>query len=92
MYIRCNWCKVLFGKYVIQIITIYDKYNSCLNRVKPCRVRVPLLGDKNARMNAKIYRDKWENENGIVKRRLLIYKNKSKHNTLYFGDLLGGKI
>ena len=91
LYIRCNWCKVLFGKYVIQIITIYDKYNSCLNRVKPCRVGVPLFGDKNARMNAKIYRDKWENENGIVKRRLLIYKNKSKHNTLYFGDLLGGK-
>lgn len=92
IYIRCEWCKVIFG-FVIQKITIYEKYQSCLDRVKPCRVRIPIMGDKVARMQAKTYVDNFRNQHGKISQHLLIYKNKSKHDTLFFGDLLknGGK-
>lgn len=87
-YIRCTFCKVLFGgRVVLQRVTLYDKYESCLNRVKPCRIRVPWR-DKEAQMSARIYRDNFYNQHGTVKTRWLIYRNKSKYNTHHFGDLL----
>ena len=92
IYIKCNSCVVLFGFLVIQDITIYDKYESCLNRVKPCKISVPLLADKNVKMSAEQYLDNFYNTHGSVKRRLLIYINKSKHDTYLFEKLLkGGK-
>lgn len=92
LYIRCEWCKLLFGKFVLQKITIYEKYDSCLNRVKRCRLHVPLFGSKEAKISAQIYRDNYTNTHGIIKSKLLLYKNKSLHNTLYFGDLLSKKV
>mgnify|MGYP003292517534 CR=1 FL=1 len=89
-YIRCNKCIVLFGKWVIQVITIYDKYQSCLDRIAPCRVHLPLMASREDKDKVRMYLDDWKNKNGSVQRRLLIYKNKSSHNTLYFGDLLSG--
>lgn len=86
-YIRCRWCKVIFG-IVFQGITLYDKAESCQSRVRPCRVRVPLF-NKEAQTQAQIYRDTFYNQHGEVKNKLLIYRNKSKHDTLYFGRLLG---
>lgn len=71
---------------VIQLITIYDKASSCQDRVRPCRVKVPLM-NKEAQTNADIYRDKFFNTYGNVKRKLLIYHNKSKHDTYYFEKL-----
>lgn len=87
-YIRCRKCFFLFG-FVIQTITLYDKYESCLNRINPCRVRVPFLAKKEVKMNAQLYLDNFYNQNGEVKNKLLIYRNKSKHDTYYFGKLLG---
>lgn len=92
LYIRCEWCKVLFGKWVLQKITIYEKYESCLNRVKRCRLNVPLFGSKEAKMSAQIYKDNYRNTHGVIKSKILLYRNKSLHNTLYFGDLLSKKI
>lgn len=71
---------------VIQLITIYDKASSCQDRVRPCRVRAPFL-NKEAQTNAEIYRDKFFNTYGNVKRKILIYHNKSKHDTYYFEKL-----
>lgn len=88
-YIRCRWCKVIFG-IVFQGIRIYDKAESCQKRVRPCRVRAPLF-NKEAQINALIYRDNFFNTHGEVKDRLLVYRNKSNHDTLYFGRLLGVK-
>lgn len=88
IYIRCRRCFVLFkGKLVIQAITTYDKYQSCLDRVKPCRIRVPML-NKEAQTNARIYRDNFFNQHGEVRNRILIYRNRSKHDTYYFERLL----
>lgn len=94
-YIRCRWCKVLdlkFIKIVFQGITLYDKYQSCCDRVKPCRVKVPLL-NRVARMNALTYRDNFENTHGSVKNKFLIYVHKGDYNTYHFYDLLKwGKV
>lgn len=90
-YITCRRCWYL-GGLVIQWITIYDKMQSCIDRVQPCRVRVPLL-NKEARVQAQIYRDKFFNQHGTVENHILIYFNRSEHDTYFFGKLFkkGGK-
>lgn len=102
-YIRCLWCKVLFSKkdkktgkktggLVIQKITIYDKYEACLNRVKPCRVKIPLLANRELRLRYQMHIDTFEERNGKVKNKILIYFNKSSYDTNYFrGYFMNGK-
>lgn len=87
IYIRCRSCTFLFGKIVIQQITLYDKYQSALDRVKPCRIRVPIFAKKEVKLQADMYRDKFYNTYGEVKNRLLIYINRSSHDTYYFEKL-----
>lgn len=88
LYITCNRCVVLFGgRLVIQKVTLYDKYESCLNRVRPCRVRKPLL-NREARTQSEIYLDTFYNQHGKVKSHWLIYRNKGHYDTHYFGNLL----
>ena len=92
IYIRCRFCKVFFGKIVVQKITLYDKYQSALDRVQPCRISVPMFAKKEVKQNAELYLDKFYNTYGSVKNRFLIYINKSNHDTYYFEKLfLGGK-
>lgn len=88
IYIRCNWCKVLFNKLVIQKITIYDKYESCLNRVNPCRIHVPLFANSQIKQNARLYLDNFYNTHGEISSHILIYFNKSTYDTYYFEKLL----
>ena len=85
-YIRCVSCIYLFGL-VIQRVIIYDKYESCLNRVNPCRIKVPLF-NKEAKIHARLYLDNFYNQHGKVQSRLLFYFNRSKHNTYQFGEIL----
>lgn len=88
-YIRCRRSFVFFGKICITFVTLYDKYESALSRVRPCRIRVPLF-NRQAQMQAKIYRDNFFNQHGDVKNKILIYWNKSKYDTRHFKKLLGG--
>lgn len=77
---------------VLQKITFYDKYQSCLDRVEPCRISVPVMAKKEVKLNAQMYLDKFRNTYGTIRNRLLIYWNKSDHDTYYFEKLfLGGK-
>lgn len=98
-YITCNWSFYLklskipilgnlfqLKDRVIQRITIYDKYQSCVDRVRKPRIRVPLF-DKNAKTQAKIYLDNHRTQFGTIKNKLLFYKNKSTYDTLYFEKL-----
>lgn len=87
-YILCRWAKVFFGKICIQKITVYDRLESAQNRIKPCRVRNPLLGTPNSRMQAQIAIDNFANSHGEVRNLLLIYWNKSKYDTHHFKKLL----
>lgn len=90
-YIRARRSFVLFGKICISLITTYDKAESCQNRVRPCRVTVPLLGNKVAKMQARVYRDQFYNQHGEVRDRVLIYLNKSKYNTRQFKEMLNNE-
>lgn len=87
-YIRCRRCVYIpFIKVVIQLITIYDKYESCVNRVQPCRVSIPFFNPA-GRAQVDVYRDNFFNTHGSVKNRILIYRNKSNYDTYYFEKLL----
>ena len=93
-YIKCNWCRVLFGRLVVQSITVYDKYESCLNRVEPFRaLRPPLLAHGTNRGQYQVKNEEllrgFKERNGSVRKYTLIYFNKSKYDTLQFRKILG---
>ena len=90
IYIYCRRCIVFCG-IVFHWIRLYDKYDSCVNRVQPCRVRVPLFNTE-ARVNARIYQDNFFNTHGTVKNKFLIYFNRSGHDTFYFEKLFEGGV
>lgn len=80
-YILCEWCKYFKG-WVIQSVIVYDKSESCANRIKPCRVSTPLLGE--SRKQVQMYKDNFYNQHGNVRRLLLFYRNKTRYDTRYF--------
>lgn len=84
-YIRCTSCRVVCG-FVFQHVIIYDKYESCVARVKPCRIRVPWFNSI-ARMQARTYLDNFENQHGKVRGYWLCYRNKSTYDTYHFYNL-----
>ena len=87
-YIYCRWCKVLFrGRLVIQKVTVYDKMQSCIDRVKPFSMSLPLFG-KDSKTNIKLEKERFTQTYGSVKNRIMIYRNKSKHDTYMFEYLL----
>lgn len=89
IYIRCRRCIVIPKiNIVIQVVTLYDKYQSCLDRVEPCKISVPILAKREVKQQAEMYLDKFRNTYGTIQTRLLIYKNKSNYDTYYFEKLL----
>lgn len=94
IYILCEWLikpLIKFG-IVVQSVIIYDKYESALNKVRPCRVRSRPLNSCEANATTDVYIDNFYNQHGRVKRGLLIYFNKSKHNSRFFRDLFSGEV
>ena len=86
-YIMANWCKVLFGKIVIQQVTLYELYDSALKRVPPFRLRRPLL-NADRRFQWETQKSQYDIAHGSIQRKLLIYLHKSNYNTRYFKELL----
>lgn len=95
-YLMCNWCKLLFGgRIVVQRVTIYDKYESAVNRVRPNRIRLmPFDLNPDVRLRKKMYIDTFYNQHGDVRSHLLIYRNKAKYNTHHFKEVFenGSKV
>lgn len=96
-YIKCNKCIVLFNKIVIQTITIYDKMQSCIDRVEPFKpLQANILQKQEVRAMYKVKNEEllrnFKQQYGTVKRRLLIYINRSNYDTRYFKSLLKGGI
>lgn len=85
-YIRCRGCVVIFG-IVFQTITIYDQYESCVRRIKPFAVNMP-LGSGQTRYNVRLAKATYDANHGEIKNAILIYRNKSKYNTRFFRDML----
>lgn len=92
IYIPFSKLKIFRYDFVIQKITLYDKYESAVARVKPCRVS-PRLFDKNvSKVQIKMYLDNFYNQHGEVKSKFLFYRNKSTYDTFYFDKLLKHEI
>lgn len=89
-YIRTNWCKVFFGKIVVQSITIYERAQSVIDRVPECPFKTPLLCDKQMKEYYNIKKLEYRVSYGDIKNRLLIYINKSSYDTRFFKKLLEG--
>lgn len=87
IYILCRRCIYLFG-FVIQFITIYDRYDSAVNRMKPLKLPAQLFPNGEARMMKKIKIADFEAQHGIVENRILFFKNKSSYDTRRFKTLL----
>lgn len=95
-YIYCRSCNVI-GNVVFQKVTVYDKYQSCADKVEPYKhIRVPLFASKELRANLRMKDEEMKRQFkqtfGNVKTITLIYKNKSNYDTrLFKGVLSGGK-
>lgn len=86
IYLSCQWCKVIFGKIVIQCVREYELYESAVNNVPPCRISVPLNAER--RQRAQIEIEKYRCQHGKIKTHYLIYINKSNYDTRMFKELL----
>lgn len=87
IYICCNWTRVLFGKLVIQKVTLYEKYESAEARVPPYKPpRVSLNNDR--RLQVLMEKQRYRITHGEIKPRILIYSNRSCYNTRVFKSML----
>lgn len=87
IYIMCRGCFYFCG-YVFQSITIYDRYQSAVDRMRPLKLPAPLLSNKETRMMRKIQLAQYEAAHGSIRDRILIYKNKSTYDTRQFKKIL----
>lgn len=87
IYILCRGCLYLKG-WVFQRITIYDRYQSAVDRMRPLRLPLPLLSNKESRMMRKIQIAQFEASHGLIRDHFLIYRNKSTYNTRQFKEIL----
>ena len=90
IYIMCNglWKLPLrlFGV-VFQVVTIYELYDSAVKRVPPFRVPKPWFSPDRIQQ-WRLAKQQYDISYGSIKRRLLIYRNKSNYNTRIFKEVL----
>lgn len=90
-YIMCNWCRVICG-FVIQRVTVYDRYQSAVDRVPPYK-RPSGFMNSSSKVNVALEKSRYTASYGTIKRHLLIYRNKSNYNTRVFRDImLAGQV
>ena len=88
-YIKCCGCRVFLG-FVFMRVICYDKYDSAVNQVEPFSLKLPLRRNKESKMMYELEKERYRQTHGTIKARTLIFRNKSKHDTLYFKTLLKG--
>lgn len=93
-YIKCRSCRVI-GSIVVQKITVYDKAQSCIDRVEPFRkLKPPFFAKQEVKAqyrvkNEELFR-KFKETYGSVCNYVLIYKNRSNYDTRIFKSILKG--
>lgn len=87
IYILCRRC-IVIGSVVLQLVTVYDKYQSAVDRQKPFRVPLPLLANKEMRLQHSIMKAQFEATHGSIKNMFLVYRNKSTYDTRRFKKML----
>lgn len=86
-YIRCLSCHWFFGKIVVQHIYIYERFQSCVDRVPPYRVPQPWFSPER-RFQWKMDKQRYDIAHGEIRSRWLIYFNKSTYDTRVFKEML----
>lgn len=86
IYISCQWCKV-YGKIVVQCVRVYEKYESAVANVPPCRIRLPMF-NSDRRQRAQIAREQYMCTHGRIRVMYLVYWNRSKYDTRLFKTIL----
>lgn len=85
-YISCNRCFVFLG-FVLQVVTIYENYDSCVKRVPPFRMSRPLF-NKDRQQQYEIAYTTFVTNHGKIRRGILFYRNKSKYDTRIFKTMM----
>lgn len=87
IYIMCNKCIVFFGRFVLQKVTVYEKYESAVDRVPPYRPpKVRMNSDR--KMNISMEKQRYRTAHGEIKIHILFYRNKSNYDTRIFKRML----
>ena len=89
IYVLCRGCFYFHG-FVIQAITVYDKYESAVSRMKPLKLPLPLFSNKESRMLRSIQIAQFDASHGLIRNHILIYRNRSNYNTRQFKEILKG--
>lgn len=90
-YIRCRWCKVLFGKLVIQRVYIYERYQSCVDCVPLFDLKRPLL-NPTRRLTYDLAKMNYQISHGKIVGKWLIYFNRSNYDTRRFKEMMRNGI
>lgn len=86
LYIMTNKCFVLWG-FVFQVVTIYDQYESAVKRVPPFKLSRSLFS-ADRKYDYEKEHMKYVIQYGKIKRRWLLYRNKSNYDTRRFKEVL----
>lgn len=86
-YLMALGCR-LIGKFVFQKIRYYDKYQSCVDRVKPFKVNLPLIGSGQTRYQVRLAKQQHESSYGVIKDMYLIYIHRSNYESRFIRDIL----
>lgn len=87
IYIMCNRCVVFLGRFVFQKVTVYEKYESAVDRVPPYRPpKVRLNSDR--KMNIAMEKQRYRTAHGEIKPYMLFYRNRSNYDTRIFKRML----
>ena len=88
IYVMCNFTKVFGkGRYVLQRVTVYENYESAVNRVPPYRSpSVRMNADR--KLTVQMEKQRYRLQYGEIKRYLLFYRNMSTYETRVFKYML----
>lgn len=87
IYILCRRCFYLNGL-VIQFITLYDRYQSAVDRQRPLKLPGQLFSSRESRMMRQTALAQYEASHGLIKDGILIYRNRSDYDTRRFKKML----
>ena len=94
IYICCKWiCKPLIRHFgiVLQRVVIYERYESAEKKVPPFPLAKPLL-NRERQFQWEMQYTNYLISHGEIKSGLLLYRNKSKHNSRFFKELMENGI
>lgn len=87
IYIMARRCFYV-GGFVLQFVTIYDRYDSAVARMRPLRLPRPVLGSSESRMMRRVQVAQFEAAHGLIENRVLFYRNRSTYDTRRFKAML----